>query len=275
MPDISQEQLLQSVREGLSDPDSPDFGRTLDALREVCSADRRGLFQALLEDPEPGLALGVARAVGILGSTEAVHLLAALVDEPGKWFCHADRDAIRVAAIESLGRLGDSRGTGVLLDLISSTRDAEMQMGAVRALGQIGAQSSVPPLIERMRADPRIALSAAGALAQIGGEEAFEGLMAGLKDDDEMIRSASVWALGKMGDSRAVDALMDLARSADLLLRRDIAWALGQIGGMPARLALGRLCQRDPDHAVRREAARAIRSGAVLGKCRSDPIADE
>ncbi len=275
MPDTGQDKVLEEVVEGLRFPDSPDYDRAVEILGRMPPGEVRELFGRLMDDPDAPLALGVTRAVGILKLHEATDLMMALVEEPGKWFGHADRALIRMAAVESLGLLRASESVEILLGLISASHDAEIQLGAVRALGRIGDQSSVHPLIARMRAQPAIALSATGALAQIGGEDAFQGLLKGLESDEEMIRSASVWALGKMADERAIRPLMRLVMRSDAFLRRDIAWALGQIGGMLARVALGTLCQRDPDPGVRREAARAIQGGAVLGRSGGEASTEE
>jgi HEAT repeat protein len=263
MQEILTKEEMGTVIEGLSSPGSPEYEEALGILRKLSESVLAALLRTLMDDPDAGLALGVARAVGMTRCRTAVDVVMALVEEPGKWFGHTDRTAIRMAAIESLGVLRNPAGVEILLDLIGSTRDAEMQLQAVRALGEIGSPDSTIPLIAHMKTTPAIALSAAGALVQIGGEEAFMGLIAGLSDDEEMVQSACVWALGKMGDQRAVGPLVKLAIRSDAFLRRDIAWALGEIGGLKSRAALGELCCRDPDIGVRREASRAIKSGAV------------
>jgi len=263
MPDILTEEELREVIQGLSNPESDDYDHALGILHQLPENELAGLFRTLMDDPDAILALGVARAIGIIGCRSAADVVMTLIEEPGKWFGHADRTAIRMTAIESVGMLRDPSGVGILMDLIGSTRDAEMQLQAVRALGEIGSPASTIPLIAHMKTTPQIALSAAGALVQIGGEEAFMGLIAGLSDDEEMVQSACVWALGKMGDQRAVGPLVKLAILSEAFLRRDIAWALGEIGGLKSRAALGELCRMDPDIGVRREASRAIKSGAV------------
>lgn len=268
MPDIKQDEFLRSVTEGLRCPEGGDFDRTLELLRSVPPGDLREAFETFLDDPPPDLALGVARAVGLLELEPAADLLITLVDEPGKWFGHSDRAAIRLEAVHSLGLLRAPAAVDSLLDIVANSHDSELQMVAVQAIGMIGSPVSVRPLIEMMRVDPPIALSAAGALAQIGGEEAFRGLVAGLTVDEDMIRSACVWALGKMGDERGVGPLTALIEVSDEFLRRDIVWAIGQIGGLRARLCLGALSQGDPELGVRREASKAILAGTVLRKYR-------
>jgi HEAT repeat protein len=217
--------------------------------------------------------LGVARAIGVLGALEVElgELLIGLVKEPGKWLGLSDRRAVRHAAVESLGTLRHRDSVGVLLELVSAGRDQELVLEAVKALGLIGSPLCVRGLLKAMIGHPPLALSAAGVVAEIGGEEAFQGLLGCLGHESDMVRSASVWALGIMGDRRAVSCLMRSAGDADPMLRRDIAWAIGKIGGSDARLALSEICSSDPDYSVRKEAARAIESGAVLGVFPENP----
>ncbi len=266
----TQKEFIQGVAEALTFPESDEFDNAVEELRGVPPQGLKELFTELLDDPDAGLALGATRAIGALRLSDAVDLLIGLVDEPGKWFGRTERAAIRLAAVESLGLLAKGKAIDVLLDLLETSQDDELNSEAVRALGRIKSPLCVRRLLDAMKANPPIALSAAGALAQIGGETAFRGLVAGLVHDDEMVRSASVWALGEMGDERAVGPLIKLGGQADPLIRRDIAWTLGRIGGIQARLALGAAVQKDPDLGVRREASRAIRAGAVLGGKRTE-----
>ncbi len=265
------EELIRDISDGLSWPDSPDFDRAIDILRELPDSQYREIFESLLNDPPAGLALGVAQAVGILECRDALDLKLALAEEPGKWFSHEERAAVRLAAVRSLGVLREPSAVGILFDLIAPGGDTELPMEVVQSIARIGSADSITPLIEKMNDNPPIALSAAGAIAEIGGEEAFTGLVDGLKHEDEYIRSASIWALGKMGDERAIDSLLTIMRECDAFLRADIAWSLGQIGGIRARQLLEALCQNDADLGVRREAAKAILQGAVLGQGSEQP----
>jgi len=262
MTQTDQNEFLQTVVESLSTLDPDDFEKALDELRKLSNSPLRTIFASLLDDPDPELALGVVRAIGALECTDATDLLIGLIDEPGRWFTHADRDAVRFAAVESLGLTRDPRGIDALLGLLKPGGDPLLELEAVKALGLIGSPSSVRPLLRAMTAYPPVALSAAGVVARIGGEEAFRGLLAGLRHEVEMVRSASIWALGELGDERALGPLMECMLQADPLLRSDIVWAVGRIGGHDAMLALEGIQATDPDPIVRREAARALRPDA-------------
>lgn len=268
MLNLSLEELVRIVPDVLGLPDDPDFPQGVESLRDVPAPLLVDAFTRILEDPDASVALGVVRAIGLLEICDIQDVLLRLADEPGKWFSHPDRSAIRCAAIESIGIVGDETAVDPLFELMNFAHDPELEMMIVRTLGQIGSKSSVRPLVNMMMQKPEIALSAAGALVEIGGEEAFEGLLESLMSKRDMVRSASIWALGKFRDERAVTALMTYSEMNDPMTRRDIAWALGQIGGFHARLALGAIAQADSDLTVRREACRFITSGAILGRYR-------
>jgi HEAT repeat protein len=268
MPKLTVEELILALPNLIGFPDDPGFHDAVESLREIPEQVLLESFTAILDDPDAKVALGIVRAIGILELKGSQEILLRLADEPGKWFSHTDRAAIRNAAVESLGFAGDESVVTPLIELIGFASDPEFEMEIVRALGRIGSESSVRPLVDLMLEKPEIALSAAGALVEIGGEEAFQGLMETLRSKNDMVRSASIWALGKMRDERGVIGLMTFSEINDPMTRRDIAWALGQIGGFHARLALGAIAQADDDLSVRREACRAIQSGAVLGMLR-------
>lgn len=264
------QELIKSIPDILGFPHDPGFPDAVESLRDLPVPRLIEAFGEILKDPDASVALGIVRAIGILELDGTQDLLLQLVDEPGKWFSHDDRAAIRNAAVESIGIVGDEDAVEPLLDLIGSTQESELEMEVVRAIGRIGSESAIRPLTGLMRDRAEIALSAAGVLVEIGGEEAFQCLLDALTSDSEILRSASIWALGKMRDERAVTNLMTFTEINDPMTRRDIAWALGQIGGFHARLALGAIALADHDITVRREALKAIRAGTVLGRYRED-----
>jgi len=265
MSNLTLDEIGKLVIDGLGYPNSPDYEHTVQSLSAIPHSELAPAFKSLLEDPDVPLALGIARAIGILGCVDAADLLANLIDEPGKWFGHADRAAIQQAAIHSAGTLKISDSLEPLLFIIKTSRDPDTLMQAVNSIGEIGSETAVDPLLHEIKTNPPVALSAAGALVTIGGDTALQGLIDCLASTDEMVVSAAVWALGKMGDRRAVIPLVRLLGYCEPDLRQEIAWSLGQLGGVKARITLAALSQGDRDLGVRREASRAIRTGTILG----------
>jgi len=227
------EQLITALSPNIPE----DFEEAIQQLREIDPPTLVEIFSELLADPAPDTAIAISKAIGYLNLNNAAHLLTNLVRQPGKWFSHSDRKAIRLAAIESIGAIRASQCSEILHELLKNSRDLELQLEAVKALGIIGSSRSVAPLLEAMSKNPPVALSAAGALAQIGTEEAFAGLLATLEHPEEMVLSAVVWALGEMRDERAIEPLITLAQNADDFLKDDIIWALERIGSDSAKKA--------------------------------------
>lgn len=254
--------FIQKISLLIGDSEPEVFDKAIQELKNLDEDTLRNVLAKLLDDPEPQVALGVAKAIGILNCPAIASFLVDLAIEPGKWFSHSERKAIRLQALESLGMVRSTKTVGALLDLLNSNLDSEVEMLIVKALGLIGDKRAVRPLIGTMIARPTVSLSAAGALAMIGGEEALAGLLSGLKHEDEMVRSASVWALGELGDERALDSLAELGASSDEFERRDIVWAIGRIGGVQATLLLNHIANSDPDSQVRAEAKKALKERA-------------
>jgi HEAT repeat protein len=77
---------------------------------------------------------------------------------------------IRAKAVEALGRLGDGRAEGLLLELLRNPFPI-LRLKSVEALGRIGTPSAIASLTERLRdGDFQEKLLAARSIAQIGHE---------------------------------------------------------------------------------------------------------
>ena len=100
----------------------------------------------------------------------------------------------------SLGRLGDSR----VLELLLAEQDS------ANTLVDIGGVA-VPPLIAALEDQARPAyqrVNAALALGRIEDERVVEPLIAALRDDDEDVRVAVIFALGDLKYAEAVEPLL-------------------------------------------------------------------
>ena len=78
--------------------------------------------------------------------------------------------------------------------------------------------------------DPEVRKEAALALGIIGDERAVEPLIDALHDDDLEVREWAAWALGMVGDERAVEPLIDaLLHDEDPRVRWRVIYALERI----------------------------------------------
>ncbi|UCG52682.1 MAG: HEAT repeat domain-containing protein [Candidatus Latescibacterota bacterium] len=131
-----------------------------------------------------------------------------------------DYDKYR-ATIKELGEAGPVAVRPLLKGLKS--RDESVRCGCAEALGKIGDNRAVEPLIKKLKDRGRyeiregftpvggetVAACAADALGDIGDRRAVEPLLKLLVDRDPSHREAAAGALGKIKDERAVGPLVE------------------------------------------------------------------
>ncbi len=139
--------------------------------------------------------------------------------------------AVRQAAIEALGRLADGRA---VTPLIASLKDEPGLSSA--ALANIGAPA-VDPLLTALRSltDRAARQACVAALGQIGDERAVAPLLACLQDADQNMRAAAVRALGQIKNERALAPLISRLQDPDRDVRGAVAEALDSLGWQPGQ----------------------------------------
>lgn len=158
--------------------------------------------------------------------------------------------------------ISEKEASKLIKDLSSS--DAETRNTAVLNFGNAGA-TAAQPLFDILANDPNpiVRENAAVALGKIGDEQGVTPLIGALRDADPGVRFAAAVALGKIGDihdaSQAapplINALKDSGSRADL--RGASASALGKIGD-PTAIGPLELALNDPDAGVRSAAQDAL-----------------
>jgi HEAT repeat protein len=161
--------LFQSLMASLR-VEHRDFNVLSSALQLLAASelDLTDPLVALMSDPDPGLRMQVALALGdrqTAGATEA--LIAALKDPDAN---------VRFHAIEALGRMRAADATDALAD-IAESEDFFLVFPAVDALARIHDPRVVPRLIPLLRR-PDITPAVADALGELGGAEAVAPLVA-------------------------------------------------------------------------------------------------
>jgi HEAT repeat protein len=140
------------------------------------------------------------------------------------------RDAsadVRAEAAIALGRAGDPRARGPLVDLLASD-PPERRWRAALALGDARATEA---LVEALWSDDEaVTLDAVRALGALRGDgAAFEALVARMPDDH--VRYRAVLALGATGDPRALGLLHEVWRTDPTDdVRANAVAALGMLG---------------------------------------------
>ncbi|NOZ19938.1 MAG: HEAT repeat domain-containing protein [Planctomycetes bacterium] len=188
----------------------------------------------ILSDPSWKVRQSAASALGRLKATEAVTPLIK---------CLGDKVmSVRRNSAIALGRIGEASRPAApkLIELLSSATELrQVKMAAARALGRIGDERALQPILKLL--DPKdfdFGKAAVRALGDLGSPKAVEPLCKfltgkGMEDLPPAIRVAGVKALVKIGDKRAVPTLKVLAdgtKTISWLVRQAAVEALAKMG---------------------------------------------
>ncbi|TET39513.1 MAG: hypothetical protein E3J72_00360 [Planctomycetota bacterium] len=169
-------------------------------------------------------------------------------------------ETLRATAASLLGRIGDGRAVTFLLKALSSDGDPDVRKCAARALGAIGRNCPVKPLILALDRDPKVRGCVVDILGKIDDPRVVEPLIKVVRNEpDWQLRRSAAEALGEIRDKRAVEPLC-AALSADnnSNVRDAAAEALGRIGDPEAMAPLVKALRNNPDSWSKKCAARAL-----------------
>jgi hypothetical protein len=153
-------------------------------------------------------------------------------------------------------RAPSEESVGVLAETLRSGTPGRARRGAAEALGRIGSEAGIPPLVGALQDEWEwVRFDAVTALGRIGGGRAAAGLVDALRDPVWNVRREARRALVTIG-APAVEPLVRAAADTEPHLRWQAAWALGRIGSDEAARVLETM-RSDPDERVRNEVAAA------------------
>ena len=160
---------------------------------------------------------GLTRVLGWLEGPAAQRALTRLLGQA----------SVRAHVVEALVR----HGSGVVDLLVEQLRseDLDTRQAAAVALGRIGDRRAAGALIEALH-DRELALPAAGALARIGAREAFEPLLALIGHEDVAVRQAIIAALNSIGHPEMPQRIVALLDDPDPLVRESSVRIAGYFG---------------------------------------------
>jgi hypothetical protein len=109
--------------------------------------------------------------------------------------------------------------TGVeecLLWMLENVNDPVTRSSVALALGFVGGNHSVNPLISLLETDtPAVQMEAAASLGRLGRSEAVEPLCKALESPDTNVRANGCIALGRLGGKKAITCLKDALKDRD------------------------------------------------------------
>lgn len=190
-----------------------------------------------LQHPDPAVRLPAIHALAESDSPLALDALKRLLWDDRRVATHA-------ATLRALGRIG---GDDVLDPLVRALDHdhATVRDTAAQVLGELGDPRAVEPLIKVLRAGPGAQrASAVVALGRIGDARAVEPLIAALGDERGDVRFYAAEALGKIGDARAVGPLIAALDDPGVIYGGSVAEAaaaaLAEFESAAARAAVAR-----------------------------------
>src|SRR5262249_44825346 len=199
----------------------------------------------LLRDPEEGVRMVAAEALGNLRARAAAPLLIPMMSRGS--------DELRAKVAYALGQIGDERG---VRELVRATQNEVVRGAAREALVGVGAQA-VDPLLQclagGLECDPTVAVE---VLKAIGDARATPALLQELVRG-RVRREVVVAALAGMKDRRALVPLLGLFESADAPLKVQVLEAIRPILDGRAAATVARQLDDSNDH-VRARAAQAV-----------------
>ncbi|HAM35003.1 MAG TPA: hypothetical protein DEB40_07340 [Elusimicrobia bacterium] len=217
-------------------------------LRDSLASPRPTLEQFLISvrQPDSKQRAAAVAAFSTPGNFAAIPYVSAIL-------LRIDEDAaVRMAAAEGLGRIGDSRAQRFLSAALLDSHDG-VRFAAVMALGQIGGQGGAG--LERLlRSDPSwwVRYAAAATLGRSRKPRAAGWLRRAARADSAwQVRFQAVLALGELGTDAAIKALSNPLRDPEPMVRAGAALALARIGGSGSAELLARSLERENERGVR------------------------
>ena len=213
----------------------------------------RTLLEAL-SDPDPAVAQGAARGLGLLRERRAAGALSELSSRGGN---------LGQAACEALGRIGGEQVVPALQrGLRLEPAQAASAAYGLALMGRKEGRRRLEELLAAPSASGPSGVLAAYYLAKLDRSAGLDFLVRRLESGEEALSLPAAEALGKCGNPRAAAPLAEALGRAGPALRLVIARGLGELGGPRAALSLKAL-RDDPDPGVRGAAAIAL---AELGE---------
>lgn len=194
----SRNELLESLKAGLASADPIARGNAAAAIGEADSEAALDLLPELLEDGAREVRVIAGHVLARTGRVKAAGLLAArLGREPD--------ELVRGEVVTALGTLGAAGAADAVVGPLEGALDDRslgVQMGAIMALGNLGAAArGAASRISAFLGHPEwiFRRQAAVALGKLGGVEARAALEQLLEDPQSEVREAAAEALRQVG----------------------------------------------------------------------------
>ncbi len=204
--------------ESLADPDWRVRRSAATALAGETDVDASSILGDLLYSDDAGERNAAIKAL-IKRNTESMQVL---VRELGSH----EADVRNFAAL-ALGQIGDPAALEHLVPMLDSEEDENVRHMVIEALGRIGSEEAVGPLLGVLEEGTFASVAAAEALGAIESCRAVMPLASKLGDDP--IGAACAEALGRLGDVRGVAPLVRSMKGSSVMYGTSVVRALADL----------------------------------------------
>ena len=237
------------------------LGRRLRAAVVLAELGDESALDALLEhlgDREPEIRIQAARGLGRMRWTPAIDAVVARFNIETPWVRsrfadtlisfgadatwpllayirvnHPFETAGPVAAIRTLGSIGDDQAVQPLIEVLHNAADAEVKLAIIETLGTMASPSAGPVLrTSAHSSDWRVRAKAMTALGEIGDPLSLDVLAGGLTDPEWWVRRNAAAALVRVRGG--IDRLYDALAGDDRFAADASAEALADSGELSA-----------------------------------------
>ncbi len=222
LPYLEDERVVSTLINAIENGTSQVRAAAASALAQIDGVAAKPYLLAAVNDSDSWVRYFAIRSIGQHKYSESLEALTQKAQTD-------TASHVRIAAVDSLGKLHEPRAIAVLAAFIEST-DLDLARASLKSLGQIHHQDALPPLRKALRLpDAPRRVEALYALGSRGGEEAIQTIQwTAAADTDATVAQAAIEALARLATPEAIAALINLTAEA---ARRDATIeALSQLG---------------------------------------------
>ncbi|HCU37582.1 MAG TPA: hypothetical protein DGT21_19765 [Armatimonadetes bacterium] len=218
--DVAMEAAVPALVTALSDSSKNVQRCAADALTKIGQAAVEPLLDALI-GKDQSARKWAAEALGDIGDRSvALELVKRLTDQ---------NIEVQRAAVTALGELKNKRTIEPLVEVLD-TDNVELAKAAAEALGKIRSSIAIEPLIRALSSPSVDVQRAAAESLKAVGPECVPPLLIELQSRDYIVRRWVVEILGEIGDDDARDGLINALSDENSRVVHYAAIALGKIG---------------------------------------------
>ena len=259
---VGADEAVPALAELLGDPELGEPARQ--ALQRIPGPLAAQALLDALETSDGTLQIGLIHALGNRRETVALPRLLELATDRN------EPEAVRLAALDSLGRIGDARAEPVLADAARTGRavergtavDAYLRLGAVlRLAGEEDRARSIYEHALQWTRETGRRIAALTGIEAIGDPRSLAAVLAGMGDVDPLFRDKAVRLVDALSGGHALRVMLEALQTARPRAKAGLLLAIARTGDAAAGPRLLAALQ-DPDERV--QAATALGLGELL-----------